>query len=140
MVLTIEVPVGLEAIAPAQMQVTAWADSQALPAPVAYKLALVLEELLANLAMHGRFDGPPPPVRLRLECDGAEVRAVIEDAAAPFDPIAAPAPAPVRLDDDRVGGLGLPLVRKMADRLGYGTAADGWNRTEVAVRLAASTG
>ncbi len=133
--LSIEVPVGLDAIAPAQAAVAAWAEAQAVPPPAAYRLALVLEELLANLAMHGRFDGPPPAARLRLEVDQAVVRAVIEDAAAPFDPREAPAPAPLRLDDDRLGGLGLPLVRKMADRLDYGLAADGWNRTELAIGL-----
>lgn len=138
--LRIDVPVGLDAIAPAQAAVAAWTEAGAVPAPAAYRLALVLEELLANLAMHGRFDGPPPPVRLHLDADDAQLRAVIEDAAAPFDPREAPAPAPARLDDDRVGGLGLALVRKMADRLDYGRAVDGWNRTELAIRLDAGTG
>ena len=133
--LRIDVPVALDAIAPAQATVAAWAAAQGVPPPAAHRLALVLEELLANLAMHGRFAGLPPAARLRLDADAAEIRAIIEDAAAPFDPRAAPATAPLRLDDDRVGGLGLALVRKMADRLDYGRAADGWNRTELAIGL-----
>ena len=138
--LRIDVPVGLDAIGPAQAAVAAWAEARAVPAPAAYRLALVLEELLANLAMHGRFDGPPPPVRLHLDAEDTEIRAVIEDAAAPFDPREAPAPAPATLDDDRIGGLGLALVRKMANRLDYGRAADGWNRTDLAIRLDVATG
>lgn len=129
--LRLSVPVGLPAIPAAQAAIEAWAAEAGLPPAVTYRLALVAEELLANLAMHGRFAGDPPASRLMVEQAGQGAVLTIEDAAAAFDPRDVPAPAPARLDDDRIGGMGLALVRRMAAGLDYGQAADGWNRTKV---------
>lgn len=126
--LRLSVPHGLPAIAEAQAAIEAWAGAEGLSPAIAYRLALVAEELLANLAMHGRFAGAPPPARLAVERAGEGAMLVIEDAAAPFDPREAPAPGVPSLADDRVGGMGLALVRRMTAGLEYGPAGDGWNR------------
>ncbi|WP_439547759.1 ATP-binding protein [Falsiroseomonas sp.] len=134
--LRLEVPIRLPAIAEAQAAIEAWAGEAGLGPAATYRLALVAEELLANLVMHGRFAGEAPAARLSVEAEGGAAVLVIEDAAAPFDPRAAVRPAAPRLDDDRIGGMGLALVRKMAAGLDYGPAGDGWNRTRITLDAA----
>jgi serine/threonine-protein kinase RsbW len=134
--LRIAVPVGLEHVPQAQAAIEAWAGEAGLGPAVTYRLALVAEELLANLAMHGRFAGDPPATRVMVEAAGDGAVLTIEDAAGPFDPRRAPAPEAPRLEDDRLGGMGLALVRRMAAGLEYGLAEPGWNRTRVTLRAA----
>jgi anti-sigma regulatory factor (Ser/Thr protein kinase) len=44
----------------------------------------------------------------------------IEDDGAPFDPLAAPPPpAGGSLEEVQLGGLGIPMIRKLAARLAY---------------------
>lgn len=131
--LLLSVPIGMAAIPGAQAAIESWAAEAGLSPAVTYRLALVTEELLANLAMHGRFAGDPPPARVTVEAAEGGAVLVIEDAAAPFDPREAPVPAVPSLADDRVGGMGLALVRRMAASLDYGPAEGGWNRTRIAL-------
>ncbi len=131
MTLRLAVPIRLDAIAEAQSAIEAWVEAEGLPPAIGYRASLVAEELLANLVMHGRFAGEAPPARLALDRTTDGARLVLEDAAEPFDPREAPAAPVPTLDDDRVGGMGLALVRTMAAGLAYGAAAEGWNRTTV---------
>ncbi len=123
-----------DGLAAAQDRIEAWLVAAGASFRLRYKLRLVLDELAANLAMHGRFAGPPPPARvaLRLDAEGLALR--FEDAATPFDPrMAAPPPLP-SLEGEAVGGLGLALVRRMAEIVDYQSLPDGWNRTELRIR------
>jgi anti-sigma regulatory factor (Ser/Thr protein kinase) len=129
-----EVPLDLAALATAQDSLAAWLEATGVAGPARYRVRLVIEELLANLIQHGRFAGPVLPARLLVATTAAAVEIAIEDAAAPFDPRTAPEPAgPPSLQDDRVGGLGLSLLRRMAEIRAYRRLADGWNRTEVVI-------
>lgn len=97
-----------------------------------YKVRLVIDELLANLMMHASFGDRPHEARAELRVDGGGVLIWLDDTAEPYDLRAAPAPSgPPSLDDDKVGGLGLALVRKMAEIRDYRRLDDGWNRTEI---------
>lgn len=128
-------PISLEGLASAQDAVAAWAVAEGVPGQAALRLRLVLEELVANLVQHAGWPHGPVPARLEVAWQGGELAAALEDAATPFDPRMAPAPTVPRLEDDRLGGLGLGLVRRMTRTLRYLPAPGGWNRTEFAVRL-----
>jgi serine/threonine-protein kinase RsbW len=132
-VLRLEIPLALPAIGGALDEVATWMEGQGVAPAIGYRVRLVLDELLANLVMHGRFAGDPPPARLLLSIDGEAVALELEDAAEPFDPRMAPPPPPPSLEEDRVGGMGLALVRKMAEIQGYGRMDGGWNRTVIRV-------
>lgn len=135
--LTLEVPLEATALDAAQERMAAWLEGQGVPGPARYRLRLVVDELLANLMMHGRFRGPPPPARLRLSVEPGAAILVLEDAAEPFDPRSAPEPAgPPSLGDNKLGGLGLSLVRRMAEIRAYERLPEGWNRTELAITSA----
>ncbi|MBU8545299.1 MULTISPECIES: ATP-binding protein [Roseomonadaceae] len=133
MVLRLEVPVSLAGLAAAQEAVEAWAESQDVPPAQALRLRLVTEELLANLIEHATWPAGPTPARLEVVWRDGVLSLALEDAAAPFDPRHAPAAVP-SLEGEAVGGLGLALVRRMAQRLDYGRTEAGGNRTSLDIR------
>jgi anti-sigma regulatory factor (Ser/Thr protein kinase) len=136
----VEVAIELAAIGAAQDRIAAWLDAEGVPAALAYRARLVLEELLANLVMHARFPDGRQPARITLDHSGGGLDVTIEDAAEPFDPRGtAEPPLPPSLDDDMLGGLGLALVRKMAEIRGYDRSAAGLNVTRLRLRAEVQT-
>lgn len=94
-----------------------------------FKLALVLEEAVANVINHA-FSGVPAPHRIAIELaiEDDRVTAEIIDNGHAFDPSAAPDPdRTTPLEQRDVGGLGIHLIRRMMDRVEY-RRADGENR------------
>jgi serine/threonine-protein kinase RsbW len=101
--------------------VDGFAAAAGLPPEVAFKLNLCFDELITNTISYGYPDGGRHAIRVRLEADGREVRAEVEDDADAFDPFTE-APPP-DLDSDvetrRVGGLGVFLVQRSVDHARY---------------------
>jgi anti-sigma regulatory factor (Ser/Thr protein kinase) len=133
MPLRLEVPISLAGLAAAQEAAEAWAEPRGVPPAQALRLRLVTEELLANLIEHAAWPAEPTPARLEVAWQGGVLSLTLEDAAAPFDPRHAAAAVP-SLEGDEVGGLGLALVRRMAQRLDYGRTEAGSNRTSIDIR------
>jgi sigma-B regulation protein RsbU (phosphoserine phosphatase) len=94
---------------------------------------LIAEELLTNVARAaGSRQGG---VHLSLECalTPSDIRLTFRDDGPQFDPVAADSPElDVDIADREVGGLGILLVRKLADHCRY-SRADGWNIVEIRV-------
>jgi serine/threonine-protein kinase RsbW len=96
---------------------------------MALKLALAVEEAVANTINHG-FRGITPPHRIevRLDIAAGRIAAEIVDNAAPFDPTSAPAAdITLPLEQRRLGGLGIHLLTALMDRVEY-RRVDGENR------------
>ncbi len=106
-----------------------WLEEVAeVDARAAMHVALTLDELLTNAATHGGAAGQRAEVHLRVEADRVAVE--ITDPAAPYDPRAAPAAdLDARLEDKRIGGLGVHLVMKLSQELAYSRDKDR-NRTK----------
>lgn len=91
---------------------------------------LLLEELVTNVVRHGGVADPAARLSLTasIGCDRS-CRLVFEDPGRPFDPAGAALPAPpARLEEARVGGLGLVLLRRMARDLAHERLPEGRNR------------
>jgi anti-sigma regulatory factor (Ser/Thr protein kinase) len=100
-------------------------------ARAAHHVALVLDELLTNLASHGAGKAPAS-VRLTVADD--RVDAEVVDSGAPFDPRRAPnVDVSVPVADRPIGGLGLLLVHRVTEGLDYKRAGD-CNYTNFSVR------
>jgi len=99
-------------------------------------LELAAEELGLNAMTHGRPTQGEGAVELSIEVvSEGEVRLTVLDDGEAFDPTALGAPdTDAPLEDRRVGGLGVHLVRQMADGVTY-ERRDGRIVTEVVVRL-----
>ncbi|GAC1453150.1 MAG: hypothetical protein PVS2B3_07370 [Steroidobacteraceae bacterium] len=112
-------------------------DEQRLAGAARYNTELVFEELVANIVSHGAADGRELDVRVTLETRAEVIILTFEDDGAPFDPRGRPDPAPARsLEEARVGGFGLMLVRHAARSLDYARTAEGRNRLTVSLARA----
>jgi anti-sigma regulatory factor (Ser/Thr protein kinase) len=98
--------------------VAAFLHSAGVDARAVHHVSLVLEELLTNIFYYGEAFDQPASVAVTVEPD--RVAGEIRDWGKPFDPRDAPPPdldAP--LQDRKVGGLGVHLVRHLAAALNY---------------------
>ena len=92
--------------------------------PDCLRLVLIVEELFVNTVVHGHGGDSDAPVRLEVTVTPVAIAVCYEDTAPAFDPCAAEASEPA---EPTVGGLGIRLVRSMAQDLSY-RRTDGWNR------------
>lgn len=87
------------------------------------RLTLVVEELFTNTVTHGHGGDCDAPVRIGLGATARDIELAYDDTAPPFDPVAYLASAAAQIDadaDDRpVGGVGIALVLRMAERASY---------------------
>jgi len=87
-------------------------------------LELALEEIFLNVVMHGSQPGTSPRVEVSLALDADTVTMTVEDDGPPFDPLSLPPPElHLSLEERRVGGLGVFLVRQMMDSVDYARVA-----------------
>lgn len=110
----------LASLDPLRREVTALLQRCGEGAAGVYRMELVLEELLTNIWRHGLRPGDDPMVRVALRVDDDAFTLKLADAGRPFDPTRAePPPPPTSLDDARIGGLGLMLVRQTCRTMHY---------------------
>jgi anti-sigma regulatory factor (Ser/Thr protein kinase) len=104
-------------------------DAEPLGAASRYHAELVFEEIAANIVNHGTRGGRELEVCVTVEARPEAIVLTFEDAGVPFDPCAQREAAPPRsLEDERIGGFGLMLVRRVTTALEYQRTANGRNR------------
>lgn len=98
---------------------------------------LILEELILNTLTHGRTSGLSD-IEVTLESGVNSVAISVVDDGAAFDPLTdnPPPDTGLALQDRSIGGLGLHLVRTMAEDLEY-KHADGKNHLTLVARSGA---
>lgn len=124
-------------------RLSAWFENAAVaegvPADMAFRVTLALEEAVTNVIGHA-FAGIAPPhmLRVRLDIGPAAVSAEIVDNGRAFDPRTVPEPElDTPLERREPGGLGVRLMRGMMDRIDY-ARAEGLNRLRLVKRLGAA--
>ena len=106
-----------------------------LPEGQAYAMQVCLEELMANVAMHGRAPtaqsaqaepADPLKVSVSLNVSSEKITLTVEDNGRPFD-ISRAQPRRVEgaLDDVAPGGLGIGVIWSFADNLKYSRTKTG---------------
>jgi serine/threonine-protein kinase RsbW len=94
--------------------------SRGLPEDIEGSVSLALEEVLSNVLRHSRLDGRSCQIKVvfAIYPDGFEFE--VSDSAPPYNPLLQPDPdvnAP--LDQRERGGLGVFLVKRLADEVSY---------------------
>src|SRR5262245_49078490 len=91
-----------------------------LASKVIHDLNLAMEEILTNIISYGYTDNREHEVKVRLSAQLGEVSVEIEDDGQPFNPLEAPEPDITKpLEERKIGGLGIHLVRNVMDGLEY---------------------
>lgn len=116
--------------------ISAFARQQALPPAVVQVVELVLEEMITNVIKHAFEDSGPHTIDVEVAVAGGKVIVRIEDDGRPFDPLALPPPdTAIPIEERPIGGLGIHLVRNVAQTMTY-QRAGGKNRLEIHIGLA----
>jgi serine/threonine-protein kinase RsbW len=99
-----------------------WLDTQCVAnhigTDVASRLAIVVEELLLNVATYG--GAPPRWVDFTFARAPLALELIIEDDGVPFDPTASEPPnLSADIDERAVGSLGIHMVMQLMDEVTY---------------------
>ena len=98
----------------------AFCAAERVPDDVAWRIRVVLDELVSNILAHGTSGGAVPTIDVTFRRDAASVSAVIADDGPPFNPLARPDPSlTLPLDARTPGGLGIVLVKTLMDVVTY---------------------
>jgi anti-sigma regulatory factor (Ser/Thr protein kinase) len=121
-----------DAISALSERATAFLAGEGVDARASHHVALVIDELLTNVAAHGGGARTRACIRLTVWPD--RVHAEVSDYGAQFDPrTTRNIDLSVAADNRPIGGLGLYLIHRVAEELDY--ERDGsCNRTTFSVR------
>jgi serine/threonine-protein kinase RsbW len=110
----------LAAIEAGRREIGKWLDPVKLSPKVTNRWEVVFEEVVSNIVRHGFSPGFPHTILVAATRTANAIEFIFDDDGRPFDPLAAPAPEPLRsLETAPLGGLGVPLVRRMAASVSY---------------------
>lgn len=103
-----------------------------------FSVDLILEELVTNIIRHAYDDDARHEIAVRLNLEPGRIVIRVEDDGREFDPREAP---PANLEGDlesrQPGGMGVHLVREIAEQVDYRRVGER-NRVEVSVSIPAS--
>ena len=124
--ISLRIPATIESLGLVQDFVGEHATRLGLGADLAGKLELVVEELVVNI---GSYAYPQGEGDMEVDCvlspDATRFCLILRDWGAAFDPLDRDAPdLEGGLDEREPGGLGIFLVREMADECTYRRSAD----------------
>ena len=99
-----------------------------LPQKCLFEINLGLDELFTNIISYGFKDESEHQIKFSLAKDRNTLVVHVEDDGRPFNPLEAAGPEVSQdLDSINIGGLGIHLVKKMVDEIGY-QRAEGKNK------------
>ena len=105
--------------------VAAHATAAGFAAARVRKIELVVEEVLMNICRHAYSDAPGEIEIRCMHADPGQLLVEFIDSGKPFNILTSPIPElAVDLDERQVGGLGIPLIRAMMDRITYRREGD----------------
>ncbi len=133
---SIEVRNRREAIAPAMEAAEAWLGKVQVPPRTVYFVDLAIEEIVTNCIQYGYSDDREHTILITFAvADGTISLKIVDDGDA-FDPLAAPSPDfSIAIKDRTEGGLGIHLLRNLADHISY-ERREGTNQLTLVKKLA----
>ncbi|GLK84741.1 ATP-binding protein [Ancylobacter defluvii] len=110
-------------------------EAVALPPKTAHRLTLAIDEFVNNAVDYGYPDHRQGEITVSIRHRVEHLEIVIADDGDAFDPLTAPAPdLSGSIEERRIGGLGVHLVRTLATSFAY-RREDGRNVVTLALAL-----
>lgn len=118
--MTLEIRNSVAAIGAASEAAEAWLQ-QSQPSPEAvFFLLLAIEELVTNCIKYGYDDAAEHTIVIVLSVANERLTMTVTDDGHPFDPLSVPRPnLALDIQDRPIGGLGIYLLRELADHVAY---------------------
>jgi len=124
-----------DAIPPANTAVTQWLEKRQVSGPASYLASLALEELVTNCIKYGYDDQRDHDIEINLSIATGQMTLTVSDDGHEFNPLKVQAPdTDLPLEARPIGGLGIHLLRQLADQMTY-ERRDGYNHVTVSKRL-----
>ena len=96
-----------------------------LPKKLIFEINLALDELFTNIISYGFSDEDEHTIKVTITPLKEEICLCIEDDGVPFNPIEFESPdAACSVENCRVGGLGIHIMRKLMDDICYERCGD----------------
>jgi len=127
---TLRLPGELASLKPIREYVTAAAAKAGLDKLRAYRLSLAVDEIATNVVIHGYQEaGLAGDILLRITMTDQSIEVIVEDMAAPYNPLLQRVPdnLDAQLIERDIGGLGIFMALKSVDDFRY-EYTDGCNR------------
>ncbi len=97
-----------------------FSEENQLSEDIVFALDLCLEELITNVIKYGYDDSAQHAIYISLSMEGDRLVLEMRDDGHAFDPTLLPDPdLDVPLEERRIGGLGIHLVRNYVDSMEY---------------------
>lgn len=126
--LSLHVRNSVDAISPASQAAEAWLEEQKTPPEATFLVSLAIEELVTNCIKYGYDDTNEHIIDILLFLSDHKLTMTVIDDGHPFDPLAAPPPdLSLAIEDRPIGGLGIHMLRELADEMTY-ERKEGTNR------------
>ena len=110
----------LTSLPPLMTTVNRFLDQHTIPSEAIFRVNLAIEEIVTNIIKYGYDDTAPHTISVNLTLFPDMIRLQLKDDGHSFDPLQTPEPnIHVPLDQRKLGGLGLHLVRETVSRIAY---------------------
>lgn len=125
---TLRIPNRLEEIPSATELAAGWLLSRAAPESHIHFARLAIDEVVSNCVKYGYADSRVHHIAIEIAFQDGSLELVVIDDGQAFNPLEHPEPdTSLPVEERPIGGLGIHLLRKMADRLEY-RRTEGHNR------------
>ena len=97
-----------------------FAEDYGIPEKIRLKMNVVFDELLTNIISYAYQDNKEHDIKIKVELSADRLKVSMVDGGIPFNPLGVETPdMKLSLEDRKIGGLGIHLVRNMMDRVSY---------------------
>ena len=132
--MTLTLPSTLDGVRAAVDAADRWCVRGGVPDAIRRRVLTAVDEIVSNVVRHGDRDGGGT-IDVKFGSDEAMVLISVADSGPAFDPLSMPPPdTSAPLDARKAGGLGIALVRALADDVRY-ERRDGRNHLSMTWRI-----
>jgi len=120
MILKMTIKNHLSEIGQVKKRFNTFSEQYGISTPIRRKMNMVFDEMLSNIISYAYHDEDEHDIEIRVELSENRLTVSIVDDGIPFNPIGVEIPdTELSLEERKVGGLGIHLVRNLMDKVSY---------------------